>query len=111
MTKDAKLVAVRVPKSVARSVRMRLRRLGEQLAWSTVDPVEDVPRLIASFAGIAHKISLGVRKEIVQEIRDRISELKSSELLADLYAAAELEDLVDDLEAPIRKEEEAPCDR
>jgi len=98
--------AVRVPKPVSRPVRMRLRRLLELLAWALLDPVEDAPKVVAVFASICSRIAKGVRMEIVADINARIAELKQSQDHDDLVAAAELEDLVADIGAPLEKEDD-----
>jgi len=78
---------------------MRLRRLVDLLAWALLDPVEDVPKVIAVFASVASRIAKGVRMEIVADINARITELKTSNDHEDLVAAAELEDLVAEISA------------
>jgi hypothetical protein len=69
----------------------------EMLGWALLDPHEDTPLILTSMAYIFHQATVGTRREIVDEIRDRSARLRLSDDHDDLIAAGELDDLVDDL--------------
>jgi hypothetical protein len=103
-------MVARVPKPVGRSVRHKLRYLTELLGWSTLDPIGDTTLVLTAVADICHRVTMGTREEIVLEIRQRAELLRQSPDRDDLVAAGELDDLAEDLEAPILLQRDDPED-
>lgn len=98
-----RLEVARVPEPVVPNVEKRLFALVRYLD-SVLEP-DDVANIVAMVAGVVHQISLGAKLEFVALIRRRAlkTKLKANEH-DDLVAAAELEDLAQDLDQLVLNE-------
>jgi len=87
---------VRVPRKAQRAVRKRLRELAHDLSWAALDPVNDVPLIVARVAEICDAIARAAVAERLESMEKRITVLRQSSDRADLVAAAELQDFLDE---------------
>ncbi len=99
---NRRMEVARVPAPVVRTVERRLRALAMYLD-DLLEP-DDLQRVFSMVAGVAHQVSVGAKTEVLETVRRRAlkTKLKATEDDAeDLVAAAELEDLAEDLHQEI----------
>jgi hypothetical protein len=93
----------RIPSQVAHNVRLRLARIGRLLASAL--EYDEAHEILSLMAGVAHDVSVGSRMEVVKQVRTRALKIQlSANDHEDLVAAAELNDLAEELSEELSDE-------